>query len=59
MISNSSKDKVNISDSNLLNEESLDWCDESEIEILSFYVSFLLIYCLYLKEKNFMVKKNG
>ena len=36
----------------LLINESLDWYDEEEIKILSFYVSFLLIYSLYLNEKN-------
>ena len=37
-------------------DESLEWVDEEEIEILSFYSSFLLIYSLYLNEKNLMSK---
>ena len=50
-ISSSESDKKD-DDSNLLINESLDWYDEEEIKILSFYVSFLLIYSLYLNEKN-------
>ena len=41
------------SDNNdLLTTTSLEWYDEEEIKILSFYVSFLLVYSLYLNEKN-------
>jgi hypothetical protein len=49
-ISSSEDDKKD--DNDLLINESLDWYDEEEIKILSFYVSFLLIYSLYLNEKN-------
>ena len=31
--------------------------DEKQIERLDFYVSFLLAYSLYLKDKNFNVKR--
>ena len=34
----------------------MEWYDEEEKEILSFYSSFLLIYSLYLNEKNLMTK---
>ena len=40
----------------LIIDESMEWYDEEEKEILSFYSSFLLIYSLYLNEKNLMTK---
>ena len=53
-------DEILSESSNDNNERLIDefpeWYDESEIEILSFYVSFLLIYSLYLNEKNSMIK---
>lgn len=36
--------------------ESFDFYDEKEIERLEFYISFLLVYSLYLDEKNSMSK---
>ena len=39
----------------LINEQ-LEWYDEKEIEKLSFYVSFLLLYSFYLNEKNSIMK---
>ena len=41
----------------LIEEEPHEWYDEEELEILSFYESFLFIYSIYLNEKNTMVKK--
>jgi hypothetical protein len=40
----------------LLVEDTLESYDEGEIEVLSFYVSFLLVYLLYLDEKNSVLK---
>ena len=48
----------NVDDNNILIEESNDMYDDSEIENLSFYVSFLLIYNLYLNEKNSVIKES-
>ena len=42
---------------NLVDDEQHEWYDEEELEILSFYESFLFIYSIYLNEKNSMVKK--
>ena len=44
----------NNNNNELIIEESLENYKENEIENLSFYVSFLLIYSLYLNEKNSM-----
>jgi hypothetical protein len=41
----------------LIIDESMEWYDEEEKEILSFYSSFLLIYSLYLNEKNSQINE--
>ena len=41
----------------LLVEDTIESYDEGEIEVLSFYVSFLLVYSLYLNEKNSAFKE--
>ena len=38
--------------------DSMEWYDSKEIERLTFYVSFLLVYSLYLNEKNAISKEN-
>ena len=38
--------------------ESLEWVDDKEMNRLKFYSSFLFVYCLYLNEKNCMLKDN-
>ena len=41
----------------LLVEDTIESYDEGEIEVLSFYVAFLLIYSFYLNEKNSIFKE--
>ena len=56
-ILNSRFKSQNMNIRNFLND-SLEWQDKEEIERLSFYVSFLFVYSLYLNEKNSMQKDN-
>ena len=53
----SDEDKKNNDNNDLLINNTLDWYDEEEIKILSFYVSFLFIYSLYLNEKNSQINE--
>ena len=54
---NKNEKNINISKSNIEQDSKLEYLNK-EIDRLTFFTSFLFVYCLYLNEKNGIVKNN-